>query len=52
MRRDPAIDASDGICTMSNPQVQTVNLNGTWKLQVQDRFRKNVGSLNNWSIEF
>ncbi len=28
------------------------DFNGTWKLQVQDKFRRNVGSLNNWSLEF
>ena len=28
------------------------DLNGTWKLQVTDKFRKNIGTLNSWSIEF
>ena len=45
-------DAREYVSDNFTVDLSAENLNGTWKLQVQDRFRRNTGSLNQWSIEF
>lgn len=45
-------DTRENVTDSYTVDLSSENLNGTWKLQVQDKFRKNVGSLNNWSLEF
>jgi vibriolysin len=46
------IDTKENLISNFTVDLSSENLNGAWKLHVQDKFRKNVGSLNNWSLEF
>ena len=45
-------DVRENIIDSFEVDLSSETLNGTWKLLVQDKFRKNTGSLNNWSLEF
>ena len=45
-------DARENMIDNYTVDLSGETLNGTWKLQVQDKFRRNAGSLSNWSIEF
>ena len=45
-------DARDIATDSFSVDLSREDLNGTWTLQVTDKFRKNTGSLNNWSLEF
>jgi vibriolysin len=44
-------DMRENVTDTYTVDLSSENLNGAWKLVVQDKFRKNVGSLNNWSLE-
>ncbi|MBC7656521.1 MAG: M4 family metallopeptidase, partial [Frankiaceae bacterium] len=45
-------DARSSLADSYTVDLSSENLNGIWKLQITDKFRKNVGSLERWSIEF
>jgi hypothetical protein len=45
-------DSAANVVATYTVNLSSEALNGGWKLQVQDKFKKNVGTLNNWSIEF
>ncbi len=45
-------DARENMSDNFTVDLSGEDLNGAWKLQVQDKFRRNAGSLNNWSLEF
>jgi len=45
-------DSADNVVATYTVNLSSEPLNGTWKLQVEDVMRRNVGTLNSWSLEF
>jgi hypothetical protein len=44
--------SADNINTTYTVNLSSENLNGTWKLQVYDRYSGDIGYINSWSVTF
>jgi vibriolysin len=52
LKASSSSDSADNVIETYTVNLSTEALNGAWKLRVQDTARGDIGTLNNWSLEF